>query len=108
MVAFFRHVEPEAGRIIIDGIDIHSQVGLDDLRSRLAIIPQDPTLFTGTIRSNLDPFNKYDDNALWRVLEVTGLKSQIEQREGGLYSVVTESKFFSYISYTLYSRIVTN
>ena len=56
------------GRIKIDDIDIAS-VGLDDVRSRISIIPQDPVLFTGTMRDNLDPFNDYFDNDIWHALE---------------------------------------
>jgi ABC-type multidrug transport system fused ATPase/permease subunit len=56
-------VESSAGRIIIDGVDI-SKIGLYGLRSHLIIIPQDLALFNGTIRSNIDPFNKYDDEAI--------------------------------------------
>jgi len=90
MLALFRLVEPASGTITVDGIDI-SQIGLDDLRSRLAIIPQDPTLFTGTIRTNLDPFNQYNDEELWEVLKATSLYEQIKKMDHGLESVISES-----------------
>lgn len=56
------------GEIFIDGIDIH-ELGLNELRSNLSIIPQKPVLFSGTMRKNLDPFNEYSDHVLWNALE---------------------------------------
>ncbi|KAJ2137532.1 hypothetical protein IW136_003475 [Coemansia sp. RSA 678] len=66
-LALLRILEASAGRIVIDGIDI-AHIGVGDLRSRLTIIPQDPVLFTGTVRTNLDPFGTHDDEELWLAL----------------------------------------
>jgi ATP-binding cassette, subfamily C (CFTR/MRP), member 2 len=63
-------VEPTGGNIIVDGIDI-SSIGLHDLRSRFGIIPQDPTLFNGTVRFNLDPLSQHTDQEIWEVSYTT-------------------------------------
>ncbi|KAI9352851.1 hypothetical protein BDR26DRAFT_1002960 [Obelidium mucronatum] len=67
-MAMFRIIEPAGGKIVIDGVDV-SQIGLEDLRSRLTIIPQDPVLFAGTVRSNIDPFGTMNDADLWAALK---------------------------------------
>ncbi|KAL8730032.1 MAG: hypothetical protein Q9166_004356 [cf. Caloplaca sp. 2 TL-2023] len=72
MSTLFRLVELSGGSISIDGINI-ATVGLKDLRTRLAIIPQDPTLFRGSVRSNLDPFNEHTDLELWSALRQSDL-----------------------------------
>jgi ABC-type multidrug transport system fused ATPase/permease subunit len=67
-LALFRFIEAYQGSILIDEIDI-TKVGTTDLRSNMSIIPQDPTLFTGTLRSNLDPFNTFQDADIFLALK---------------------------------------
>ena len=86
--ALFRLSEPE-GRIVIDGIEIKS-IGLHDLRSKISIIPQDPVLFSGSLRKNLDPFGAYSDCLLWMALEDVKLKESLGNLEAGLDFVVAE------------------
>ena len=76
-LAFFRVLETKAGSICIDGLDI-STLKLHDLRTRLAIIPQEPVLFSGTIRSNLDPFDQFSDEQLKEALRGVHLISSGE------------------------------
>jgi ABC-type multidrug transport system fused ATPase/permease subunit len=66
-LALFRGLEAEKGQILIDGVDIGS-IGLRDLREAITIVPQDPTLFTGTLRSNLDPFGLFSDEQIFTAL----------------------------------------
>ncbi|XP_072990154.1 ABC transporter C family member 10 isoform X1 [Typha latifolia] len=87
--ALFRLVEPAEGRIIIDGIDI-AALGLHDLRSRFGIIPQDPTLFHGSVRYNLDPLGQYKDQQIWEVLDKCQLREAVQEKEQGLDSLVAE------------------
>ncbi|CAG8489136.1 4720_t:CDS:10, partial [Dentiscutata heterogama] len=76
-LALFRFVEPSDGRILVDELDI-SSVGVEDLRSRITIIPQDPILFTGTIRSNLDTFSQYEDSEILNSLRRVHLIPSVE------------------------------
>uniref|UniRef100_A0A8C3AGT5 Multidrug resistance-associated protein 1 n=1 Tax=Cyclopterus lumpus TaxID=8103 RepID=A0A8C3AGT5_CYCLU len=73
-LALFRIIEASEGQIFIDGVDI-AQLGLHELRSRITIIPQDPVLFSGSLRMNLDPFESFSDEEVWRSLEYSHLKS---------------------------------
>ncbi|KAF7825939.1 ABC transporter C family member 3 [Senna tora] len=86
----FRMIEPCAGKIVIDGINI-SSIGLHDLRNRLSIIPQDPTMFEGTVRSNLDPLQEYSDEQIWEVLDKCQLADKVRKKEGQLGSTVCEN-----------------
>ncbi|XP_061628449.1 ATP-binding cassette sub-family C member 8 isoform X3 [Phyllopteryx taeniolatus] len=88
-LAFFRMVDMFEGRIVIDDIDI-AKLPLQALRSRLSIILQDPILFSGTIRFNLDPEMKATDQMLWEALEIAQLKPVVKSLPGGLDANVTE------------------
>lgn len=112
----FRIIEAAGGRIVIDGVDI-SSIGLHDLRNRLTIIPQveysrhsnsdsafscesctdlstpvtqDPVLFSGSLRMNLDPFDKFSDDDIWRVLELSHLKEYVVGLQEKLQHEVAE------------------
>lgn len=76
-MSILRFVDPAQGQILIDGIDITS-IGVQDLRSRLTFIPQDATLFSGTIRDNLDPFGDYSDEECWDALYRVQMMSHSE------------------------------
>ncbi|KNE92674.1 hypothetical protein, variant [Puccinia striiformis f. sp. tritici PST-78] len=94
MLALFRTVELESGSIRIDGLNI-KEIGLDRLRRSISIIPQDAVLFEGTIRTNLDPFDEYDDQSLWDALSRSGLNQKNDAPEGntqryGLDSVIED------------------
>ncbi|XP_030600304.1 multidrug resistance-associated protein 4-like [Archocentrus centrarchus] len=87
--ALFRLAEPQ-GKICIDGV-VTSEIGLHDLRQKMTIIPQDPVLFTDSVRKNLDPFNQHTDEDLWKALEEVQLKCVVEELPGKLETVLAES-----------------
>ena len=86
-LALFRIIEAAEGSIVVDNVDI-AQMGLHDLRSNLTIIPQDPIIFSGTIRENLDPFETHTDDEIWRALENSSLKPFVSGLDGGLLAKV--------------------
>ncbi|XP_015838720.2 multidrug resistance-associated protein 1 isoform X7 [Tribolium castaneum] len=88
-LALFRIIEAAEGEILIDGVNI-ADLGLHTLRSRLTIIPQDAVLFSGTLRMNLDPFDKHSDEEVWKALEHAHLKSFVKGLTAGLHHEVTE------------------
>jgi len=94
LVALFRLVELYSGRILIDGMDI-AKLGLTTLRSGLVIIPQDPVLFTGDIRTNLDPFKEHSDAEIWNALEMVQMKNFVESIPEQLGHKVSSTGGFS-------------
>uniref|UniRef100_A0A8C4NL06 ABC-type glutathione-S-conjugate transporter n=1 Tax=Eptatretus burgeri TaxID=7764 RepID=A0A8C4NL06_EPTBU len=88
-LCLFRMIEAAEGKICIDDLDI-STIGLGDLRSRLTIIPQDPVLFSGTLRMNLDPFVSQSDDDVWRALELAHLSAFVSSLPDGLQHICTE------------------
>jgi ABC-type multidrug transport system fused ATPase/permease subunit len=90
MVALFRMVELGQGSILIDGTDV-SQVPLQVLRSKLAIIPQDPVLLTGTLRFQLDPFETFSDAAVWSALDQVNMRETVQSFPLGLSEQIREN-----------------
>uniref|UniRef100_A0A8R1E2N2 Multidrug resistance-associated protein 1 n=12 Tax=Caenorhabditis japonica TaxID=281687 RepID=A0A8R1E2N2_CAEJA len=88
-LSLFRIIEAAEGQIVVDGVNL-AEIGLHDLRSNLTIIPQDPVLFSGTLRFNLDPFCHYSDDEIWTALEQANLKDFASAHREHLDYVITE------------------
>ncbi|CAD5217623.1 unnamed protein product [Bursaphelenchus okinawaensis] len=88
-LALFRLLESKSGRITIDNVDL-SKVPLPTLRRRLTIVPQDPVLFSGTLRMNLDPSNLFDEEFLWEALEYAGMKQFVASLPNALETEISE------------------
>jgi len=87
--ALFRLAKCSGGRILIDGVDT-TKLGLHQLRANISIIPQEPVLFSGTMRKNLDPFDEFSDELLWTALEEVELKEAVAELPGGLGARMSE------------------
>ena len=88
-LALFRLIEPTGGRIVIDEMDTRT-MALHELRSKLTIIPQDPVLFSGSVRRNLDPAGRHTDNELWSSLRAAGIAEFIRKQDQGLEWLIAE------------------
>lgn len=88
-LGLFRIIEASQGNIFIDGVDV-ALLGLHELRSRITIIPQDPVLFSGSLRMNLDPFDSYSDEDVWKALEFSHLKTFVSSLPDNLYHECSE------------------
>ena len=88
-LALFRMINMDSGQIFIDDVDI-ATIGLHCLRNKLTIIPQEPVLFAGSLRMNLDPFEAYSDEELWKVLKMSHLSNFVKSLKDGLQHEISE------------------
>lgn len=103
-LSLFRLIEAASGKIVIDDVNI-AEIGLHSLRTRLTIIPQDPVLFSGSLRMNIDPFTSYTDDEIWIALEHAHLKAFVKNLAEGLAfkvrSFLIDENFISLIFFFL-------
>ncbi|KAJ3258950.1 Multidrug resistance-associated protein 1 [Boothiomyces macroporosus] len=90
LMNLLRILEPSEGQILIDGIDT-GKISLNQLRSRIAVIPQEPVMLSGTIRTNLDPFGACKDDEIWNALKMVHLGEKIMEMPDKLETVITEN-----------------
>eukprot|EP00457_Paulinella_chromatophora_P000386 gb/GEZN01000386.1/.p1 GENE.gb/GEZN01000386.1/~~gb/GEZN01000386.1/.p1 ORF type:complete len:1466 (+),score=213.20 gb/GEZN01000386.1/:60-4457(+) len=88
-LCLLRLVEASGGKVVIDGVDV-STIGLQDLRSRMSIIPQDPVCFSGSVRYNLDPFGRHTDEEIWKAIQFARLAEKVRSMDGGLDAELKE------------------
>ena len=88
-LALFRMINMDSGQIFIDDVDI-ATIGLHCLRNKLTIIPQEPVLFAGSLRMNLDPFGTYSDEELWKVIKMSHLSNFVNSLKEGLQHEISE------------------
>jgi ABC-type multidrug transport system fused ATPase/permease subunit len=100
-LTLFRIIEASEGRILIDGVDIAS-LDLDRLRSSLSVIPQDPVMFIGTIRYNLDPFGEHDEAAIWEALDRAHVSPMIRAVNPLIFSFFNKKKKGGPLQYCLF------
>jgi len=89
ILSLLRLIEPRSGTVEIDGVDI-TKIGLEQLRSSVGLIPQDPVLFTGSVRYNIDPFHEFSDDQLWETLAAVNMKDTVSRLERKLEQEVQE------------------
>ena len=89
MISALYRLEDVNGAIFIDGVDTKS-IGLCALRSSICTVPSDPILFSGSLRKNLDPFNKHNDDVLWKILEEVKLKETVKALPAGIDTAMTQ------------------
>jgi len=95
LLSILRILEPRGGEILLNGVDT-STLGLQCLRRTIGMVPQDPVLMQGSIRENLDPFDQFDDDTIWKGLDMVQMKAHISNLSGGLDFPIQDGGNLSY------------